>query len=253
MSGTIAITMAGLGSRFQNKGFLLPKYQIEVFGFTLFEWSIISLKNFHENDWKFSFAVRSNDRAEEFIKQKCRKHEFQIDNIITLDTPTDGQATTANLIAQKSNKQEPFAVFNIDTLIHPDSIGVECIPKNIQGWIPCFKGVGNGWSFAKIDNNGKLIELREKERISDLATLGFYWFESADFYTSLYNKHFLKFSYEKGERYIAPMYNSVISSGGDIRIFNIDNDDVAIFGTPEQVEEIKLNKPKCIQKLINFI
>ena len=39
----IVITMGGLGSRFREAGYTVPKYMIEAKGKTLFEWSLISL------------------------------------------------------------------------------------------------------------------------------------------------------------------------------------------------------------------
>lgn len=39
----IVITMAGLGERFLKAGYKQPKYEIEVHGKTLFEWSLLSL------------------------------------------------------------------------------------------------------------------------------------------------------------------------------------------------------------------
>lgn len=40
---TIVVTMAGLGTRFKEAGYDIPKYKIKAKGKTLFEWSMESL------------------------------------------------------------------------------------------------------------------------------------------------------------------------------------------------------------------
>ena len=48
MKMTILITMAGLGTRFREAGYTVPKYQIEAKGKTLFAWSMESLAGFQD-------------------------------------------------------------------------------------------------------------------------------------------------------------------------------------------------------------
>ena len=69
----VVITMGGLGSRFKEKGYTLPKYMISVKGKTLFEWSLISLEGFKEQVCQYIFIVLKvpGISAEEFIKEKC--------------------------------------------------------------------------------------------------------------------------------------------------------------------------------------
>ena len=45
---TVVITMAGMGSRFREAGYTVPKYQIEAHGKTLFDWSMASLSGYHD-------------------------------------------------------------------------------------------------------------------------------------------------------------------------------------------------------------
>lgn len=70
----IVITMGGLGSRFQKAGYTVPKYQIEVKGKTLFEWSMISMDAFKKET--FIFLVRKEDNAISFIENECAKDRY---------------------------------------------------------------------------------------------------------------------------------------------------------------------------------
>ncbi len=245
MAGTIAITMAGMGSRFRSAGYTCPKYQIEVGGHYLFDWSMLGLVEFSKAGWEFWFATLAQDHSIDFIKERCAALQIQLGGIIELDSLTDGQATTAVCLAERAAPALPFAVFNIDTFVSPGAMSPAQIPEGAQGWIPCFPGVGDGWSFARTDQDGKVVELREKLRISDHATTGFYYFASAQLYLETYRRYFLAGKGEEmGERYIAPMYNQLIEGDKLVRIQELTLDDVGMLGTPEQVSGFSAHPPK---------
>ena len=67
----IVVTMAGQGSRFRKVGYTVPKHEIEVRGKSLFEWAMLSLKDFV--DEAFIFVVRKNqydrEKLEKLIEQ----------------------------------------------------------------------------------------------------------------------------------------------------------------------------------------
>lgn len=238
MSGVVAVTMAGFGSRFAAAGYTQPKYRIEALGLPLFDWSMAALQGFKEAGWRFSFAVRRADASADFIRERCGRLGIEIDRLLELDAPTDGQATTALMLAEAADADRPFAVFNIDTFVRPDLIRPSLIPDGCEGWVPCFPGLGEGWSFARLDENGRVSELREKARISPHATVGLYWFRSASLYAEAYAAYFgTGGREEKGERYVAPLYNQIILQGGEVRIAQLGLDDVGLLGTPAQVEE----------------
>lgn len=242
MTGTIAITMAGFGSRFANAGYKVPKYRIEALGRPLFDWSMLALEGFRAAGWTFDFAVRAEENAEDFIRARCQALDIPLGRLLSLPAPTDGQATTALLLAEQAQPEAPFAVFNIDTFVRPGAMTPAAIPA-CDGWIPCFPGAGEGWSFVRLDESGLAVELREKKRISEHATVGFYWFSSARLYCEAYRRFFERGGEEKGERYIAPMYNQLIADGRALRIQRLALDDVGQLGTPAQVEDFIRNPP----------
>ncbi len=241
MTGTIAITMAGFGSRFATAGYAMPKYRIEALGRPLFDWSMLALDAFRTAGWRFDFAVRAEDNAEDFIRARCQALRIPAGQLLGLPAPTDGQATTAFLLAEQAPAEKPFAIFNIDTFVRPGAMSPSAIPA-CDGWIPCFPGPGEGWSFVRLDENGRAVELREKKRISPHATVGFYWFSSAGLYCDTYRRYFSKGGEENGERYVAPMYNELIAEGRDLRIQDLAFEDVGQLGTPAQVEDF-IRKP----------
>ncbi len=244
MPGVVAVTMAGFGSRFAAAGYTQPKYRIEALGLPLFDWSMAALGGFREAGWRFSFAVRRADAAAGFIRERCGRLGIAVDQLLELDAPTDGQATTALLLARAADPGQPFAVFNIDTFVRPDAVQPSLVPAGCDGWVPCFPGLGEGWSFARLGEDGLVLELREKARISPHATVGLYWFRSASLYAEAYAAYFgAGGREEKGERYVAPLYNQVILQGGRVMIAQLGLDDVGLLGTPAQVEEFMRAPP----------
>ena len=105
-----------------------------------------------------------------------------------------------------------------------------------DGFIPCFQAEGTHWSFVKIDDSGKAIEVREKERISDYCSIGAYYFKSAGLYSELYEEYYSGGKHlEKNEKYVAPLYNLMITKNMDVRIQILNKNKVHVLGTPEEL------------------
>ncbi|MEE8600100.1 glycosyltransferase family 2 protein [Euzebya tangerina] len=241
--GTVAITMAGRGSRFRQAGYDRPKYEIEALGAPLFDWSMRSLEVFRLAGWRFCFAARSGVGAAAFIGERADALGIAAIDVLTLDEETDGQATTALLLAELAVAQAPLVIYNIDTFVDPAVLDPPT-PEVCGGWIPCFPAPGEGWSFARTNADGDVVELREKVRISDHATIGLYWFDSAARYMAAYESYYeVPDREEKGERYVAPLYNQLIADGAAVRISRLALEDVGMLGTPEQVANFTTDPP----------
>lgn len=239
----VVITMAGVGSRFRNAGYMQPKYMIEVRGKTLFRWSMESLANFRKE--QHIFLVRKDDGATTFIRKNCSDLGIERVIIIELERLTRGQAETAIMAASVWQEKEPLMVYNIDTYVEKDYLTAGNIKGD--GCIPCFNAEGTHWSFVKLGDKGKAIEVREKKRISDNCSIGAYYFRSGKLYEKLYRKLYDEDGYmEKGERYIAPMYNLLIEQGGEVYIQDIPSDAVHVLGTPEEVMAFAKEGVPCI-------
>jgi len=232
----IVITMGGVGSRFQKAGYSQPKYCIEAKGRSLFDWSMISLDSFKNLNPTYIFIVKSTDNARDFILESCERLEISPVKIVEIDELTDGQATTALYGKPHWKPENPILIFNIDTHIEPNYL----LPLDIKGdgWIPCFQAKGDSWSFVKLNSDNYATEVREKNRISEYASVGVYWFSSAELYEDVYNKYYSGGNREeKGERYIAPLYNQLISDGLQVTILDIPVGRVHVIGTPEELNE----------------
>lgn len=233
---TIIITMAGLGTRFRKAGYKCPKYMIEAKGKTLFEWSMDSLLGYNEHASKYVFVARKEDHSGDFIREQCKKYGIHNVDLVELDHMTDGQATTCVLAMPYCDPDDAILVYNIDTYVEPYGMKYEDISGD--GHIPCFKADGEHWSFVKLNDQGSVVEVREKVRISDNCTLGAYFFSSAKLYKQLYDEYYVDdCRMEKNEKYIAPLYNYMIEKGMRVTISVVNAKKVHVLGTPEELEE----------------
>ncbi|MBY4949066.1 glycosyltransferase family 2 protein [Cupriavidus respiraculi] len=246
---SIVITMAGLGKRFRDAGYDCPKYCIEVHGKTLFAWSMISLRDFIKEGAEFLFVCRNEDDATAFIQRECAALGIRRHRIVGLDYLTDGQATSAMLAgAAIADASEDFLIYNIDTFVDPRHLHRSDIRG--AGWIPCFRGEGEGWSFARTDADGRVVELREKQRISPFATLGLYWFASFERYRKAYEEYYRDARrMERGEKYVAPLYNDLIGSGEPVYIHEVPVQAVIPLGTPAEVDRFRSQDPSALLAL----
>ena len=162
---------------------------IEAKGRTLFDWSMDSLIGYNELVSRYVFVVRKEDNAEKFIKSHCAHYGIHDVKIVEIDHMTDGQATTCMLAIPYCNPADAIMVYNIDTYVEPGEMNYKDISGD--GHIPCFHADGDHWSFAKLDGDGRVIEVREKVRISDNCTLGAYYFSSAKLYENLYREYYM--------------------------------------------------------------
>lgn len=230
---TILITMAGNSDRFRQAGYSQPKFMLPVKGCTLFHWAISSLRNFWAEGGKVVFIARREHEPAGFIRAECAQLGISEHSLVLLDMPTDGQATTVmQSVAEVRRPQDPVLIYNIDTHVDPAAL----YPQDVRGdgWIPCFPGLGAAWSFAEADSDGRVSRVAEKVRISPHATIGLYWFRSFELFQDLYSRHYRGWE-GPGEKYIAPLYNTLVAQGGSVYIHSVPAHSVCPLGTPDEV------------------
>ena len=233
----IVITMGGLGSRFRKMGYTVPKYMIEAKGKTLFEWSMISLEGYRAQTNQYIFIAMKDEQCdvEKFINEKCQKLGFRNYHVIVLDYLTDGQATTAMMAQKYWNLNNALLIYNIDTYVEEGAMNSTELRGD--GFIPCLCAEGDHWSFVKLDDKGKVVEIKEKKRISNHCTLGAYYFKSCRLYKELYEEYYSKTQeLVNGEKYVAPLYDYLLSKGGEIYISDVTPEKVHVLGTPEELQ-----------------
>lgn len=249
--GSVVITMAGAGRRFADAGYQGPKYQLLAHGETLWWWSMIGLSHLFSTA-RFVFVARAEDSSRAFLQAECRRLGIRSHEVIELDHSTDGQATTALRALTACDESAPLSIFNIDTHVRPGSLGA--VPEESDGWIPCFAGRGDHWSFVRLGPEGRAVEVREKQRIAPHATIGFYWFSSARLFRAAYDAFYGSNHPARppGEAYVAPIYNHLIGAGLSVRISMIPDDAVTVLGTPEELARFQQAPAPSMPRIAEF-
>lgn len=236
----IVIPMAGMSSRFFKAGYTKPKYMLEAHGETLFDHSVKSFQAYFSS-LPFLFIVRDVYETEAFVQQRAQQLGINEFYVVVLNQETRGQAETVTLGLELLNQQLPdyqgaITVFNIDTF--RPNFQFPDVSKVGDAYLEVFRGSGDNWSFAlpENENSTKVIKTAEKNPISDLCSTGLYHFNHKQAYLDAYQAYVAKpqQEWEKGELYIAPLYNLLIEKGLEVHYHLIERNEVIFCGVPQE-------------------
>ena len=96
--------------------------------------------------------------------------------------------------------------------------------------------------YLEINNQNLVVEVKEKEPISDIATVGIYMFKKGKFFVENALDMIVRNDRVNNEFYVCPVYNYLISSKKNIGIYNISFDAMHGIGTPEDLKIFIENK-----------
>jgi len=168
----ILIPMAGAGSRFEQAGYTFPKPLIDVKGKPMIQVVVENLNM----DANFIFVVRKEHR-ERYNLDSLLKLIAPGCQIVETDGLTEGAACTALLAKDFIDNDAPLFFANSDQFVEWDSneFMYKMNETNADGGIISFTSTHPKWSFAKINEEGLVTEVAEKNPISDIATVGYYY------------------------------------------------------------------------------
>jgi HAD superfamily hydrolase (TIGR01509 family) len=227
----ILIPMAGAGTRFQKAGFTFPKPLIEVNGKPMIQVVIDNL-GFEAN---YIYVVRK-EHYEKFNLKNFLNLITPNCKIIQVDELTEGAACTTLLAKEYINNDNPLIIANSDQFLewNPMDFYYKMIETKSDGGIVTFRSTHPKWSFAKINEFGNVVEVAEKNPISDIATVGVYYYKKGSEYVKYAEQMISKNIRVNNEFYVCPIYNEYIGDGKKIRTHDIDK--MWGIGTPEDLE-----------------
>jgi HAD superfamily hydrolase (TIGR01509 family) len=228
----ILVPMAGAGSRFKEAGYSFPKPLIDVKGKPMIQVVVENL-NIEAN---FIFVVQKEHREKynldtllNLISPKCK--------IVDVDFLTEGAACTALLAKEYINNNNPLLFANSDQFIEWDSneFMYKMNETDVDGGIVSFRSTHPKWSFAKVDEIGNVTEVAEKNPISDIATVGLYYWKHGSDFVKYAEKMIEEDIRVNNEFYVCPVFNEAIKDGKTIKTFDIDK--MWGLGTPEDLNQ----------------
>ena len=134
------------------------------------------------------------------------------------------------------DNDEHLLMINSDQFIEWDSNNAMYgfAADNIDGGILTFESTHPKYSYVKLDENGFASEVVEKKVISNMATVGaYYWSKGSDF-VKYAERMIEKDARVNGEFYVAPVYQEAIDDGKKIRVKSIES--FWSLGTPEDLD-----------------
>jgi HAD superfamily hydrolase (TIGR01509 family) len=229
----VLIPMAGAGSRFEKAGYTFPKPLIEVNGKPMIQTVVDNLNI----DARHIFIVQ---------KSHCEKYNLRnmLDTIspgcevVEVDGITEGAACTTLLAKEFINNDQPLLMANSDQYVDWDSneFMYSMIGDTVDAGILTFKSTHPKWSFVKLDDDGFVNEVAEKNPISDIATVGIYYWNKGSDYVKYAEDMISKDIRHNNEFYVCPVFNQAIEDSKKVKIFNIDSDSMWGLGTPEDLD-----------------
>ena len=153
-----------------------------------------------------------------------------------MDGITEGAACTALLAKEYINKDTPLFFANSDQFVEWDSneFLYKMNETNADGGIVSFRATHPKWSFAKVDEKGLVTEVAEKNPISDIATVGYYYWKKGSDFVKYAEDMIEKDIRVNNEFYVCPVFNQAIEDCKEIRTFDIPK--MWGLGTPEDLK-----------------
>jgi HAD superfamily hydrolase (TIGR01509 family) len=227
----ILIPMAGHGSRFAQAGYTFPKPLIEVNGKPMIQVVVENLnieahyiflvQKEHYEKYQMSYMLN-------LIAPGC--------DIIQVDGVTEGAACTTLLAKSFIDNDNPLLIANSDQSAEWNSN--ECLyaftADGVDGGILTFKSVHPQYSFARVGPDGFVDLVAEKRPISDLATVGIYYWKRGSDYVKYAEQMIANNTRTNGEFYVCPVFNEAINDGKKVRIKSIQK--MWGLGTPSDLQ-----------------
>lgn len=225
----ILIPMAGAGNRFKEAGYTFPKPLISAFNKPLIQ---LVVENININGHYI------------FICQKEHYEKYNLECVLNLIAPncdiiqvdgiTEGAACTTLLAKELINNNKPLIIANSDQYVEWDSESFLYSCSLVDAGILTFENNHPKWSYAKLNEDGFVCEVAEKKPISNLATVGIYYWKNGSDYVKYAEQMIQKNIRVNNEFYVCPVFNEAINDGKRIKTFNADK--MYGLGTPEDLQ-----------------
>jgi hypothetical protein len=237
----LLLTAAGAGRRFRQEGINTPKPLIRVHGKELLLHALAS------------FRLVPGDRLLIGVQKRHRVRQ-QLERVLAMELPgvllnwveleelLAGQLATAAACVSRAWGEDgqamaaPLLIHNCDTgFAWPEAGAPSLVPGEAYGSMAVFPAEGEHWSFGRPDptDPGRAMEIREKRRISSLASIGLYGFRRCDEFLSDAHRWLQEAQPLGGEHYVAPLLQGALERGETVRLPRVEG--VRLFGTPTEL------------------
>lgn len=234
----IIIPIGGKGERFKNKGYIKPKPLIDIFEKPMIFYVLDNL-NIGNDDTIYIIynTILENENFTQTIKKKYPLIQF-----IKLPKDTKGAAETLYLglngINNCINNSNKNIVLDCDTYYHEDIINIyRNSPYNNAIFYSVKENEKPIYSYIQIDENKRITDIKEKEKISNYANTGAYCFENIEVLCN-YCKYILDENIVfNNEPYTSCVINEMIIKDIIFHGIELKDNSIISLGTPDDIEK----------------
>ena len=249
----IIIPLGGLGKRFKQENYKNPKALISVNDKCIIYWLLDNLYISNNCTVLIPYNKNEYDLFDLEGKIKSRYPKFKM-KFFPIEKNTRGAVETINICLHKfSVELSIYPILGPYKALKEQDGPVICIDSDnfyleniIEEWngenkIFVFEDTQKNpiFSYVKKDSNNNLLEIIEKEKISNLACCGAYGFSSI---CSLHN-YCLKIInnqiYQKHEFYISGLVQLMLQNNTQFKVSTIPNKNYFTLGVPENLQKFE--------------
>lgn len=230
--------MAGEGSRFARAGWTTPKPLIELRGVPLFLRAINSVA-IEGVEMKYSFIVRQEHIDNQHIDQLIKAIQPDARVFSVLKT-TRGAVETCLVAESAIDDEDAVVVMDCDLEFRSKRYN-ELVAQALAmpaaeadgGALVSFESDNPRYSYAEIDDEGRVLRTAEKEPISNHALCGAYFFGSGKDFKRIAHQLLEDGTHGKAEFYVSLLYNYLLGEGKVVRLAPME--EYYSYGTPEEL------------------
>ena len=185
---------------------------------------------------KLVIALREGDVRKWHLEDLVKNFKVP-SSLFSVAAETAGATCTALLVTASMEPDEPLLVLNGNEHLAVDFAAIikEFEETNVDAGVVYFDSLHPRYSYARLDDNGLVLETAEKRPISRNATVGFYWFRQASVFTKNAARQLLKRADVDHRYYICPVMNEVILAGGLVKAVRIESSQFVPLKTRRQL------------------
>lgn len=226
----IIIPLGGNGKRFSDNGYTRPKPLIKVLGKEIIFWLLDSLK-LQDSD---NVYIPYNEYLDGFQFDEVVNSSYPNVKLTSLP-PTNGPPETIKLCINHFNIKGKIVLLDGDTWYGEDVLSK--IRQNNNNLTTYFKSTTLEplFSYIKLNNN-KIVDIKEKVKISDNANSGCYVFKSSEQVLEYIDR-----IEKNSEKFTSDIIKEMLKDG--IHFSSDEVEDFHVLGTPQQIIEFAKSYP----------
>jgi len=226
----IIIPLGGIGKRFSDNGYVKPKPLIKVLGKEVIFWLLDSLDIKKED----SVYIPYNEYLDIYNFKEVVNDLYPNIKLTSLP-PTNGPSETIKLCINHFDIKGKIVLLDGDTWYEEDVLSK--IRQNDNNLTTYFKSTTLEPLFSYIElNDNRIVDIKEKVKISDNANSGCYVFKSAEEVLKYIDR-----IEKKSEKFISDIIKEMLKD--EIYFSSVEVKDFHVLGTPQQIIEFSKSDP----------